>query len=395
MNPDYSDTSARPFPRPQKASDLISPERLMQYSRLWQWFFAYEKNARMLLRDAFQGKLDTVVNLDKLTVANPDKQDALGKHRIEDLHCAAELILSDEAVETIKQKLESWGAPGSEIPKNVNITLICEHKFDGSYDIFRQMFEQWAAEIVENMNKAWQKENSLPLLEPVLVLGCVHGPIRFPLIPDLNSLFLETGSEFIDFCRPSLKFFWFDLNKLENIELFTGANPIEYDSVLYMLQGAGKKDVKERLELVLDRIQPYTSDPWVTKCADKLILYAVSTRNGVNARELLDISAQFQPSNGGANMEGKCALELLADMYEEQGIALGEARGEARGIALGEARGKAESILSLLRRRFGHMPKSVENAINRMQDIPVLDSYFEQAIDCQSMEEFEAALPNS
>ena len=109
----------------------------------------------------------------------------------------------------------------------------------------------------------------------------------------------------------------------------------------------------------------------------------------------VDISAQFQPSNGGANMEGKCALEQLADMYEEQGEARGIALGEARGRALGKASGKAESILYLLRRRFGHTPKTVENAINRMQDIPVLDSYFELAFDCQSMEEFEAALPNS
>ena len=81
--------------------------------------------------------------------------------------------------------------------------------------------------------------------------------------------------------------------------------------------------------------------------------------------------------------ESKCALELIAEMFEEQGM------------AKGMAKGKAELILNLLRRRFGHTPKSVENAINRMQDIPVLDSYFEQALDCQSMEEFEASLPNS
>jgi hypothetical protein len=74
-------------------------------------------------------------------------------------------------------------------------------------------------------------------------------------------------------------------------------------------------------------------------------------------------------------------------MFEEkidEGIAIGEERGEAKG--------KADMLLKILLGRFDKVPRETEKAIRRMTDPIALDSWAVHAATCQSMKEFADAL---
>ena len=87
-------------------------------------------------------------------------------------------------------------------------------------------------------------------------------------------------------------------------------------------------------------------------------------------------------------MESKTALEQMAEMYEEEGYR----KGFQEGFRKGFQERRAKSILDLLTRRFGPVSDEVRQAINRIYDESVLDSCFNLAFDCPSLEEFEKDL---
>ena len=88
-------------------------------------------------------------------------------------------------------------------------------------------------------------------------------------------------------------------------------------------------------------------------------------------------------------MESKTVLEQMAEMYEKEGFQKGFQEGFQEGFQKGFQEGRAKAILDILARRFGSVSSEVRQAINRIYDEPVLDSYFNLALDCPSLDEFE------
>ena len=62
------------------------------------------------------------------------------------------------------------------------------------------------------------------------------------------------------------------------------------------------------------------------------------------------------------------------------------------GVADGEIKWKADTLLKILRGKFGKVPKETEKAISQMTDPIALDSWAIHAATCQSMKEFAEAL---
>ncbi len=73
----------------------------------------------------------------------------------------------------------------------------------------------------------------------------------------------------------------------------------------------------------------------------------------------------------------------------ENGIQIGEARGEARGVTLGEARGvvlgEAQTLLKLFKLKFGAIPEWVEQKVNSADKVQ-LDVWVEGILPAQSIE---------
>ena len=76
------------------------------------------------------------------------------------------------------------------------------------------------------------------------------------------------------------------------------------------------------------------------------------------------------------------------DIGEARGIAIGEARGEARG----ELKGKIHAILKLLQIKFSRVPDSISDELNRRTDLVALESLFDLAAQCDSIDAFAGGL---
>ena len=74
---------------------------------------------------------------------------------------------------------------------------------------------------------------------------------------------------------------------------------------------------------------------------------------------------------------------ILEEKFDE-GIAIGEAKSEVKW--------KVDTLLKIIRGKFGKIPKETEKAISQMTDPIALDSWAVHAATCQSMKEFAEAL---
>jgi len=74
------------------------------------------------------------------------------------------------------------------------------------------------------------------------------------------------------------------------------------------------------------------------------------------------------------------ATKYLIDLFEEQGEARGEVKGEAKAINL------------VLKTRFGRLPKSTADAVRAITDQKMLEKLTKLAVKCETLEEFNKAL---
>ena len=85
-------------------------------------------------------------------------------------------------------------------------------------------------------------------------------------------------------------------------------------------------------------------------------------------------------------------IKSIFDEKFDEGVAVGEARGEVKWKAEGKIEKGREMLLKILRARFNRIPKDVENTIRKMTDPVALDSWAVHAATCQSMSEFSQAV---
>ena len=380
----------------QKPHDNLLEIFKVSHSRLWQWFFAIAKYAQLLLRDGLEQDIVQSMVLSKLQVVNPDKQDALGKHRIEDLKCIVPLNLTEEQIAQSVEMFRNLGFKKVKIPTSVRIHLIGEHKHNGDISMYKQAVEQYVGEFIEAFNASTQQDGGFQPLEPALYMFCTHGNVIFPKLSNIQQLIIKTGNRFIDRSQLSIELYWFDINLLDESRFFTGANPLEYDCVLYLLQGVNKPNFEQRLKKVLEVLYPVSDQAWIVTCIDKFLLYAQSTSNDIPKKNIVKIIQNFTPKLGDCNMESKILAERLADDYFAEGKSVGllegMEKGMEKGIEKGRVEGRVEEIamktIALLERRFRSVPESVCIQIFSLKDIQTLDNLFFCAIDATSIDDF-------
>jgi hypothetical protein len=64
-----------------------------------------------------------------------------------------------------------------------------------------------------------------------------------------------------------------------------------------------------------------------------------------------------------------------------------------QGVENGETKRGRSMLLTLLQKKFHEVPKKVEDTIQLMTDPTALESLAAHVLDCQTLEEFENALP--
>ena len=84
--------------------------------------------------------------------------------------------------------------------------------------------------------------------------------------------------------------------------------------------------------------------------------------------------------------------ELIREEALEQGLEQGLQRGLEQGLERGTLQTQRENILELLQVRFGEVPQSVVEAVNRLEEITTLKQLLRQTISVGSIAEFEQLL---
>ncbi|MCL2624897.1 MAG: Rpn family recombination-promoting nuclease/putative transposase, partial [Planctomycetaceae bacterium] len=88
--------------------------------------------------------------------------------------------------------------------------------------------------------------------------------------------------------------------------------------------------------------------------------------------------------------------ETIKNSFVLEGIEIGEARAEAKGKPKWKAEGKVETeinnILKLLRHRFSPVPDEIVNNVSGRTDLIALESLFELALQCKSLDDFADGL---
>ena len=81
-------------------------------------------------------------------------------------------------------------------------------------------------------------------------------------------------------------------------------------------------------------------------------------------------------------------IETINNEYILQGYEIGKAQGELQG----ELKRSIHNILKLLRLRFKRVSHAIEEELNSRTDLIALESLFELAAQCDSLDEFADAL---
>ena len=111
-------------------------------------------------------------------------------------------------------------------------------------------------------------------------------------------------------------------------------------------------------------------------------------------KELLDFAAKAFAANS-RKLDTAAVSTAIESIFKGKGQKMMKTIFEEKideGIAIGEARGEAKMVLNALRTRFGKVPKSIEKAILGMSDSIALESLHAQAIQSDTLDEFAEGL---
>jgi DNA recombination-dependent growth factor C len=147
----------------------------------------------------------------------------------------------------------------------------------------------------------------------------------------------------------------------------------ELKVVLMVLKTVFRKDVALKVTDVLRELKPHSDDPAMRRIILATWIYLVNNAEHLR-RNLAAMLGTFK--------------EIIGDEEMPTMVEVWKAEGEVIGVA----KGKAETVMAVLRARFGKVPQGVEREIRQISDSIALDSWAVQAATCQSLEEFAEAL---
>ena len=378
----------------------------MKHGNLFYAIFSNLSFAKMLLLFIFRKypKILDWLDLSTIELAPKDFSLLFGHERQADLLYFVKMKKPDDFQED----------PNNPFPEDLGmipIALLGEHKHQGSPG---DPIEQLTIGSIGIHQR--QKNNFLTQIKtsfkgmfwPVISFIFWHGLGKYPYVtnyrdlliktrvPEIDSLQLSQESLLCDLSDYSRERLWEEvvaIGKKMDQDAFVQANYPVFGCVLDLLQGidGAADDITRRTVEDLALLEPLTVNSEVTLIVDLLIFYLQSTKNNVNRNQLAVLRNNFQCRKGEL-MESTSFAQYMATKWLAEGFYKGGLEGEARGKAEGKAEGKAQLITAYLKRRFGNVPKYVQDAIGEIQDSVVLDSIFEAAIDSQSLEEFEKNL---
>ena len=166
--------------------------------------------------------------------------------------------------------------------------------------------------------------------------------------------------------------------------LTRGKDPLGWLLRLFRLERASAKEfataVQEAFERMESLVAAGETERWL-RMAWFVVGFIRYRRPAEEAEELLSAArrAVGDPTRGQEVEDmGKTSAEVL------------EEKGQEKGRAEGEAKGKRETLLGLMRRKFGVLPGDVERRIEALAEVSRIDELLDRILSAATIEEMGA-----
>jgi hypothetical protein len=148
-------------------------------------------------------------------------------------------------------------------------------------------------------------------------------------------------------------------------------------ALLDSLQSASEGCLQERFEPILIRLQDIHEESRLKVWSMALATYYGAVQG--YTKESMDVlNHAFATLHGSREAEKMTAT--IAQHWREEGIAIGEAKGQVK------------SVVKFLSSRFGEVPASIQKKLMNLNDARRIEEMIELAATCQSLKEFQKAL---
>ncbi len=268
---------------------------------------------------------------------------------------------------------------------------------------FQRRPDRWmAVRVLNYITLLWQdliKTGTLKgndLLPPVFPLVLYNGSEKWTAAVELTDLMLPVTEPLAAY-QPRQKYFLLEENSIPDEELNKRKGVA---SLLVRLERADPHEIVSVVDAVLDRLRApeYAQLRDAFKACILLMLGSKMGLNKVNP-DMLDLQeVRAMPAEKITQWENRYIQQgvLIGEARgEARGISIGEARGEARGISIGESKGVRLALLTLLESRFGMLPEAVSASVNAITDTRKLLGLNRSALQTASLEAFLEEVKNA
>ncbi|MDR3196676.1 MAG: Rpn family recombination-promoting nuclease/putative transposase [Planctomycetaceae bacterium] len=144
------------------------------------------------------------------------------------------------------------------------------------------------------------------------------------------------------------------------------------------LQSYSEGKLPESLERIIGYFNEVKTDPRTMGWLMSIAHYALAAAK-IGKDVIIHEFSKFLDRKGAEDM----IMSTMEELYTN---------GKIEGKLEGKLEGKIEMVLKLLNNRFIKIPESVSRTVHSYTDVVALDSLFERALECKTLEEFEQDL---
>ena len=264
------------------------------------------------------------------------------------------------------------------VDERVSFQVVLEHK---SYDDHSAIFQLWkylgqlCIQDVKNRlaDQSWTKDFRLAPIVPIILH---HGETPFTGKTQLAELFypLPGAERFL----PRQEAILVDLTTIDVDQIPRDPDAPELHVVMVILKIIFSKDkelFKRKFCEIVEELQPFTQNPRHYELARGIWYYMIRYAKNMTKTDFHEVVTEVRK-----NVEEGDKMSTLAQIFIDEGI------------ALGKTEGKAEGILRTLKWRFHAVPESLQAQVPAITNLASLDDLADFAFVCESLDDFAAAL---
>ncbi|MCX7885067.1 MAG: Rpn family recombination-promoting nuclease/putative transposase [Caloramator sp.] len=259
------------------------------------------------------------------------------------------------------------------------IYFLFEHK---SY-VSRQTALQLLRYMVEIWEMSIKKEGlgKLPIIIPLVIY---HGREKWNVKTRLSDV-IEGYNELDDNIKkfiPSFEYLLYDISRYKDEDI---KGHVQLKIILSILRDIFSDDAKKMYSTIINAAK------YLSELEDKetgleyfeiYMRYIFSSYKDMTRDDFENIAKEIEKTF----IEGSEKIMILADMFREEGMQKGIEKGIEKGTQAGKKEALAKSVLKLLTKKFGILPKDVKEKIEYL-DLLTLELLFDDALDFTNIDE--------